>query len=82
MPSLREWEDFKIGRFWDEISQTINDRLNMIKYDLSDPNKTKDLADVRGLQSESMTCNWLLSLPDMIIDELNEIRNKKEQKDG
>jgi hypothetical protein len=82
MPSLREWEDFKNGRFWAEISQTINDRLAMIKYDLSDPLKTKDLADVRGLQSEGMTCTWLLNLPDMIIDEMKEAKNKKEQEDG
>ncbi len=77
-----DWKTFKEMPEWQEIVTTVKDRLILIKNDLADPNETPDIATVRALQKEQLTCLWFISLPEIILAELKEDKKREHNEDS
>ena len=66
MPTSASWDKFRKSEHWTEIESTLKDRLGQIRDALE---MEKDEKVIRNLQGSADQIRFLLTLPDVIIQE-------------
>jgi hypothetical protein len=74
-----DWQRFEDeDLYWQKILELLNDRITIIDEDLRDPEKTKDIIELRMLQQERRDIEFMIAVPNIFKN----FPSKEEVKNG